>query len=213
VPARLQPGVNVPLRERNELLLSAGYAPAYSTRRLDDPELRAIVEAVEAVLRGHMPFPAVAVDRGGELFSANPAFWWLTGGVAPELLEPPVSVARMLLHPRGMAPRVLNLDVWARHVLNALRREAARNPSAALSELMTELEGYVPQAPRATADYVGFAVPLHLRHGDAELRLITTLTHFGTAVDVAVSELRLEAFLPADEATAAALTAATGRAT
>ncbi|WP_187437806.1 hypothetical protein [Actinomadura decatromicini] len=123
---------------------------------------------------------------------------------APALLEPPVNVLRLVLHPDGMAPRVANLAEWGRHVTSNLRDLVRRSPSPVLEEFVAELDGYLP-AMEPRADHLGFAVPLRLRSQDGELRLITTLTSFATAVDVTVSELHLEAFLPADEATAAIL--------
>jgi transcriptional regulator with XRE-family HTH domain len=203
---RLAEALEVPLRERNALLLAAGYAPVYEETSLDDPKLEPVLTAVERILEGHRPYPAVVVDRRGDLVSANSSFWALTDGVDSELLSPPVSVPRLLLHPEGLARHMLNLDVWAWHVIDALQREAARTANERLDALVAELMGLVPDRPRpATPDYLGLAVPLRLRMDDAELNLITTLTHFGTAVDVTIAELRLEAFLPADEATAAAL--------
>ena len=203
---RLGEALNLPLRERNALLLSAGYAPAYGEKPLDDPTNEPVRAALERILAGHMPYPAVVVDRYGRLVSANDAFRGLTADAAPELVEPPVSVPRLLLHPRGLARRILNLDEWAWHVIDALRLEAVRNPSERLDELVAALERLVPDRPAHPGpDHLGFAVPLRLRSGDGELRLLSTLTHFGTAVDVTVSELRLEAFLPADAETAAAL--------
>jgi hypothetical protein len=173
---------------------------------LDDSELGPVRSAVERILEGHLPYPAVAAARHGELVSANAAFWALIDGTAPELLELPVNVPRVLLHPNGLAPRILNFDVWAWHIIEALKRESVRNPSERLDSLIVELESLAPDRPRPQGpDYLGLSVPLRLRAADAELELITTLTYFGTAVDVAVAELRLEAFLPADEATATAL--------
>jgi hypothetical protein len=200
----------VPLRQRNALLLAAGYAPAYAETRLDDPGLEAVRGALERILEGHLPYPAVISDHAGGLVSGNRAFWALAEGAAPALLAAPVSLPRLLLHPDGMAPRILNLDAWGWHVVAALRREAQRGPSARLEELIAELEALLPERPRVAAPtYLGLAVPLRLRarRGDSELHLLTTLTHFGTAVDVALAELRLEAFLPADASTAAALAA------
>jgi len=200
---RLAEALEVPLRERNALLLAAGYAPAYQETRFDDPQLGPVRTALARILEGHLPYPAVITDRHGELVSANDAFWVLTDGVAPQLLAPPVNLARLLLHPHGMAPRIRNLDQWAWHVIDALRQETTRNPNERLEALVTELEGLVPGRPRHPGpEHLGFAVPLWLFAGDGELQLLTTLTHFGTAVDVTVAELRLEAFLPADEATA-----------
>lgn len=200
---RLAESLGVPIRERNTLLLAAGFAPAYPQSRLDDPQLEPVRTALQRILDGHHPYPAVVVDRHGVLVSANAGFHAVTGGVAPRLLRPPVSVPRLLLDPDGLAPRIVNLDEWAWHIIDNIRAEDARNPSAELRELAAELVGLVP--PRPTTNHLGFAVPLRLRTGAEELRLITTLTHFGTAVDVTIAELRLEAFLPADEATATAL--------
>ncbi|GLW98833.1 helix-turn-helix transcriptional regulator [Microtetraspora sp. NBRC 16547] len=203
---RLAESLEMPLRERNALLLAAGYAPAYPETQFDDPELEPVRTALEGVLRGHHPYPAVIVDRRGDLVSANNAFWVLTESVASHLLKPPVNVPRLLLDPQGMAPRIINLDVWAWHVIDHIRQEAARNPDDRLEALVTELTKLVPDRPRQPGPgHLGFAVPLRLRFGDGELQLLTTLTHFGTAVDVTVAELRMEAFLPADAATASAL--------
>jgi transcriptional regulator with XRE-family HTH domain len=203
---RLAEALEVPLRERNALLLAAGYAPAYQETRFDDPKLDPVRTALLRVLQGHLPAPAVIVDRHGDLVSANDAFAVLTDGVAPQLLAPPVNVARLLLHPQGVAPRIANLDEWAWHVIDAFRQEAARNPDDQLEALVAELEGLVPDRPRRPGpEYLGIAVPLLLASGDGELQLLTTLTYFGTAVDVTVAELRLEAFLPADAATASIL--------
>jgi transcriptional regulator with XRE-family HTH domain len=208
---RLAESLEVPVRERNVLLLAAGFAPAYPQTGLDDPALEPVRTALERILAGHLPYPAVVVDRCGDLVSANAGFYALTDSVAPQLLVPPVSVPRVLLHPQGLAPRIVNLDEWAWHVIDRLHAETVRNPHDRLQRLVAELTELVPGRPRQPApDYLGFAVPLRLRAGggdnESELRLITTLTHFGTAVDVTVAELRLEAFLPADEATAAILT-------
>jgi transcriptional regulator with XRE-family HTH domain len=210
---RLAEALEIPLRERNALLLAAGYAPAYQETRFDDPKLDPVRTALQRILRGHLPYPAVITDRHGDLVAANDVLWVLTDGVAAQLREPPVNLPRLLLHPHGMAPRIANLDQWAWHVIDALRQETTRNPNDRLQALVTELEGLVPEHPRHLgSDYLGFAVPMRLSSSDGELQLLTTLTHFGTAVDVTVAELRLEAFLPADQATAAILTKL-GRAT
>ena len=207
---RLAESLDVPLRERNALLLAAGYAPAYRESRLEDPELAPVRAALQRVLDGHMPFPAVVTDRHVDLAMANAAFWSLTEGVSPELLAPPVNGARLFLHPRGLAPRIANFGEWGLHVLHAVRDHALRHPDERLEALLAELEALVGEHPQPGPDHVGFAVPLRLRHGDGELRLLTTLTYFGTATDVTVAELRLEAFLPADAETAAALAALAG---
>jgi hypothetical protein len=160
-------------------------------------------------MEAHLPYPAVIIDRRGDLVSCNEAFDALTEGVDPELLAPPVNIARVLLHPRGLAPRIVNLDEWAWHVIDGLHDESVRNSNRALTELVAELEDMVPDRPRqAGPDYLGFAVPLRLRTERGELRLLSTLTHFGTAVDVTLAELKLEAFLPLDQETAVLLAGA-----
>jgi transcriptional regulator with XRE-family HTH domain len=211
VVVRLAEALDVPLRERNALLLSAGYAPLYEETPLDDPKLGPVRAALEHVLDGHQPYPAVITDRLGDLVSGNNAFWAMVEGVAPALLAPPINVARLLLHPNGMAARIRNLDVWGWHVVNAVRDRSVRDPDERLDALAHELESYVPDRPREPGqDYRGLAVPLRLRSASGELRLLTTLAHFGTAIDVTLAELTLEAFLPADEATAAALASGPG---
>jgi transcriptional regulator with XRE-family HTH domain len=203
---RLAESLEVPIRERNELLLAAGFAPAYPHSDLDDPRLAPVRAALERVLHGHLPYPAVIVDRHGDLVSANAGFHAITRGVDPQLLAPPVSVPRVLLHPGGLAPRIGNLDEWAWHIIDRVEAEGRRNPSERLRRLARDLAGLAPPRPRSPGPHhLGFAVPLQLRVDDRDLRLITTLSHFGTATDVTLAELRMEAFLPADEATGAAL--------
>jgi transcriptional regulator with XRE-family HTH domain len=201
---RLAESLELPLRERNELLLTAGYAPVYPRTPLDDPALAPVRAALEHILAGHLPYPAIVVDRYGDLVAVNQAFGLLTEGIAPELLARPANAYRIALHPRGMTPRILNFSQWARHILERLHREVLRNPDDRLAELRAELERYVPDRTVAP-DHLGFAVPLHLRSADGELRLMTTITSFATALDVTIAELKLEAFLPADQATASIL--------
>jgi transcriptional regulator with XRE-family HTH domain len=202
---RLAEALEIPLRERNVLLASAGYAPVYTETGLDDPSLAAVREAVDRVLDGHNPYPAVVTNRHGELISCNRAFTALTEGVSSDLFAPPVNVPRLLLHPHGLAPRIANLNEWGWHIVDAVRQQALRNPDPELEDLAAELMELVPAMKAPTPEYAGFAVPLRLRWGNDELRLLSTLTHFGTAVDVTVAELRLEAFLPADAPTSALL--------
>ena len=198
---RLAESLELPLRDRNELLLAAGYAPAYPESPLDDPVLAPVRTAIDHILRGHLPYPALFVDRGGDLIAANAAFDLITEGAAAELVGPGRNVYRLALHPEGLAPRIGNLAEWARHILARLGH---------LEHLRAELAGYVPEV-EPSAGTLGFAVPLRLRSSYGELRLMTAVTTFATAVDVTLAELKLEAFLPADEATAEALSAA-GRA-
>jgi transcriptional regulator with XRE-family HTH domain len=202
---RLAEALEIPLRERNEMLLAAGYAPAYPQTDLDDPHLDPIRGALERVLDGHLPYPAVLTDRVADLVSANHAFTALVEHAPPSLREPRTNLGRVLLHPEGLGSRIINMAEWGRHVIDGLRRKSERHPDASLDRLIDELEGYVPPRSHHPSPLdLGFAVPLRLRaeDGDSELTLLTTLTHFATAIDVAVSELTLEAFLPADEVTA-----------
>jgi len=201
---RLAESLELTLRDRNELLLSSGFAPVFPESDLDGPELRAVRAAIVSVLAGHEPYPAVAARPDGVLVAFNDAIDLFTEGAAPELVEPPINGYRLTLHPDGMAPRIVNFAQWGQHVLEAMRASLRRRPNDALADLLAELETYVPLAPLG-ADHVGFAVPLRLASADGELTLITTLTSFATAADVTIADLRLEAFLPADEHTAAVL--------
>ncbi len=200
--------LDVPLRERNQLLLAAGYAPAYGQRGLEEPEMGPVREALDSVLRGHEPYPAVVVDRHWGMVAGNSAVSLLTDGVAPALLEPPVNVLRVSLHPDGVAPRIVNLAEWRAHVLDRLGRQAVLTGDPALATLYEELSS-LPGGPSGPHDLAAgdIAVPLRLRAGDAELVFISTLTTFGTATDVTVAELSIESFFPADRATADALRA------
>ncbi|WP_412540254.1 helix-turn-helix transcriptional regulator [Longispora sp. K20-0274] len=207
IVVRLAESLGLTLRERNALLHAAGYAPLFAESRLDAPLLRPVREALDSILDGHLPYPAVVAGPHGELIAANSALSVLTEGVSPALLKPPVNVLRLALHPDGMARRVVNLADWGRHIVESLRGRALRSPDPALDALRAELETYLPPAAPPGPDHLGFAVPLRLRTADGELRLLTTLTSFATAVDVTLAELHLEAFLPADAATAAILRA------
>jgi transcriptional regulator with XRE-family HTH domain len=197
---RLAESLGLTLRERNGLLLAAGYAPVFPESSLDMPELQPVRDALERILEGHLPYPAVVVRPYGEMVAANSALDVLTAGSAPALLEPPVNVLRLAVHPEGMAPRVENLAVWGRHIVESLRGQALRSPDPRLDEFIRELESYLPDTAPGP-DHLGFSVPLRLRTDAGELRLITTLTSFATATDVTLAELHLEAFLPADEPT------------
>lgn len=206
---RLAERLEVPLRERNNLLLAAGFAPMYKERRLDDPALQAARTAVERVLRAHEPFPALAVDRHWHLVMANAAVAPLLAGVAPALLEPPVNVLRLSLHPQGLAPRIVNLGQWRGHLLTRLHEQVAASGDAVLADLMRELADYPSPSgigEHAEAETGGIAVPMRLSLPDGrQLSFLSTTTVFGTPVDVTLAELAIEAFLPADDATARAL--------
>src|SRR5215212_3768958 len=204
---RLCEKLSIPLRDRNGLLLAAGFAPAYQERPLASPEMEPVRRAVAQVLTGHEPFPAAVIDRWWDLVAANRNVALFLEGVAPHLLEPPANVLRVSLHPDGMAPRIANLAEWRAHLLDRLRREVAATADVRLGELLAELESYPrpdaaapPRPPRGA-----IAVPLVLRHDDRELTFFSTVATFGTAVDVTVAELSVEAFFPADAETAAFL--------
>ena len=201
---RLCEELEVPLRDRNRLLLAAGFAPAYRERPLEAPEMEPVRRAVAQVLTGHEPFPAAVVDRWWNLVAANRNVSVFLQGVAPALLEPPANVLRVTLHPEGMAPRIANLAEWRGHLLDRLRREVAATADARLAELLAELESFPrPDASAPPRPPQGaIAVPLVLRHDGRELTFFSTVATFGTAVDVTVAELSIEAFFPADATTA-----------
>ncbi|WP_203336691.1 helix-turn-helix domain-containing protein [Nocardioides limicola] len=198
---RLAEHYDVPLRERNTLLLAAGYAPAYRERSLADEEMAPVRGALEQILAGYEPYPALVIDRGWHMLHANAAVAPLIEGVAPELLEPPVNVLRLSLHPHGMSPRIVNLAEWRGHLIDRLAREAAITGDEEIAALVRELRGY-PGGEEHPPPEGRVAVPLRVRSDAGELCFISTVTTFGTAVDIALAELSIEAFLPADEATA-----------
>jgi transcriptional regulator with XRE-family HTH domain len=206
---RLAESLRLTLRERNALLLTAGYAPAYEETHYDAPAFAPVREAMERVIEGHLPYPALVLRRPGRVVAANRAFSVFFEGCAPHLLEPPIDLLRVMLHPEGIAPRIDNLAQWGRHVIDNLRLLAVQSPDRRLDALVQELAGYVPEVPADQADqtYLGFAVPMRLRVSEGELRLMTALTSFATAVDVTVAESVLESFLPADAESAEILAA------
>ncbi|MCW3016989.1 MAG: transcriptional regulator, family [Solirubrobacterales bacterium] len=204
--------LDVPLRERNHLLLAAGFAPVYSQRDLDEPDMGPARAALEQVLAAHEPSPALAVDRHWGMVAANKAIAVMLTGVAEHLLAPPVNVLRLTLHPDGMAPRIVNLDQWRSHVLDRLARQATQTGDPALAALHAELLALPGGADRhAHEELADLFVPLRVRAADGELSFISTVTTFGTATDITLAELAVEAFFPADAATADAMRAAAAR--
>lgn len=199
---RLAQQLDVPLRERNVLLLAGGYAPAFPVNRLADPPMRAVHEAIEHVLRAHEPYPAVVIDASWELVAANGAVPLLTEGAAAALLEPPVNVLRLSLHPEGMAPRIVNLAEWRAHLLDRLNRDIEATAAPALIALRDELLGYPSPPPSARPDTRAILVPLRLRVRGTVLSMFSTTTVFGTPREVTLSELAIESFYPADAPTA-----------
>jgi transcriptional regulator with XRE-family HTH domain len=200
--------LDVPLRERNVLLVAAGFAPTYPERPLEDPALDAARRAVELVLTGHEPYPALAVDRHWTLVAANRAVAPLLAGVDASLLRAPVNVMRLTMHPAGLAPRVANYGQWRAHLLERLRRQVDVAGDAALAELLEELTGYpVPEGPeipgiRIDPAISNVVVPFQVATDAGLLSFFSTTTIFGTPVDVTLSELAVESFFPADAATA-----------
>jgi transcriptional regulator with XRE-family HTH domain len=201
--------LDVPLRARNVLLNAAGYAPVFSERQLDDPAMAAARQAIDLVLAGHEPHPALAVDRHWCMAASNRAVAPLMTGVDPALLRPPVNVLRVGLHPSGLAPRTVNLLEWRAHLLAGLRQQIEVSGDPVLVDLLAELRSYeVPagSTPRiAGPDRAAVAVPFRLATEHGVLSFLSTITVFGTPVDVTLSELALECFFPADQATAAAM--------
>ena len=196
--------LDVPLRERNVLLVAAGYAPVFRERSLEDPALAAARTAIDLVLAGHEPFPAIAVDRHWRLVAANEAVELLLRGV-DQLLQQPVNVLRVALHPNGLAPRTVNLAEWRTHLLGRLRHQIELTADPELIKLLNEIQTYPvarsakpPPAPPGAA----IVLPFQLQTEHGIVSLISTVTVFGTPIDVTVAELALECFYPADTATA-----------
>jgi len=208
---RLAAALDVPPREQNQLLVAAGLAPEYSERTLDDPEMASVRDGVERVLAAYQPFPCLALDRRWHILAANTSASVLIDGVAANLLEQP-NALRIALHPDGLAPRIRNLGQWRHHLLERLRREVAVSGDDDLGVLLAELETYPGDDPHGAelgGVSGGVMVPLELvTPQGTPLSLLSTVTTFGTALDLTAAELSIEAFLPADAATAVALTEA-----
>ncbi len=202
---RLAECMNIPLRERNVLLTSAGYAPMFKERALDDPDLAVARQSVDAVLNAHEPYPALAVDRHWDLIAANQALHRLVAGADPLLLKPPINVLRLSLHPAGLAPRIANLREWRDHVIRRLRQQIDQCGDARRSELLKEIQDYPlpPGAPpRPRKPFENIIIPFRLVTIDGTLSFFSTTTVFGTPVDVTLSEIAIESFYPADADTA-----------
>jgi transcriptional regulator with XRE-family HTH domain len=203
--------LDIPLRERNALLVAAGFAPAFRERTLDDPALASARATIDLLLQGLEPYPALAVDRYWQLVASNAATLRLLDGVAPGLLAPPVNVLRLSLHPAGLAPRIGNLGQWRAHLLHRLRQQIDASHDPQLIALLRELQAL--PAPAGCLDIdapSSIAVPLQLEVGGHVLSLLSTTTVFGTPVDITLAELALEAFVPADAQTAERLRSMAG---
>jgi transcriptional regulator with XRE-family HTH domain len=200
---RLCERLELPLRERNRLLLAAGYAPVFSQAAIDSPAMSPIRETLRAVLQS--PYPVLVIDRRWSLVEGNDAALSLIQEVDPELMKSPANMLRLALHPRGMAPKIINFSQWRAHLLDRLRREAEFSRDPLLNELLNELLGYPCDRDESVDTTSEIVVPLRLRHEGRELAFLNTITTFGTPVDVTVAELMLESFFPADECTATAM--------
>jgi transcriptional regulator with XRE-family HTH domain len=200
--------LDLPLRERNRLLLAAGYAPVYAETALEAPRLAEVRAAVRQLLAGHEPYPAAVVDRGWNLVDANASVALFTEGAAPDLLAPPINVLRVSLHPEGMAPHIVNLGEWRAHLLGRLRRQVTLTADPELARLYDELRAYPCDQPEPEIELPGpgdVVVPLRIRYHGQVLAFFSTVATFGTPLDITVAELVIESFFPADAATAAVL--------
>ena len=210
---RLADTLDVPVRERNALLLAAGFAPAFPATPLDDPSLDALRGHLERMVAAYEPYPALVVDGVYDVVAANRGVAVLMEGVAPHLLEPPLNAMRLTLHPEGLAPRIRNLAEWRGHLLDQMSRQLALHRSPALRAVYEEVEAYaLPPGGEGHAEDAGqageespFALPMRIEHGGEVLSFLSTIATFNTPVDVTVSELAVETLLPADPATAKAL--------
>lgn len=206
---RLAERLSVPLRQRNRMLVAAGFAPIYGERGLQDEAFKPALAAVELVLRGHEPYPAIAVDKGWNMVLANASIApFLQGIDEADLLTPPVNVLRLSLHPKGLAPRIVNLEEWRTHLIERLKIQIEASGDPALEALEKELSSY-PGRPRGNGKAydpaANVAVPLRLNMDGTMLSFISTITVFGTPLDVTLSELAIESFFPADTETGAFL--------
>ncbi|MFD3905800.1 helix-turn-helix transcriptional regulator [Streptomyces sp. CB04723] len=227
---RLAEALDVPVRERNALLVMAGYAPRYAQTPLDAPAMSALRESLDRLLTAYEPYPALVVDGVYGVVAANRGIALLLEGVAERLLVPPVNAMRLTLHPEGLAPRIVNLPEWRADLLAQMERQIALVRSPALRELYEEVAAYpVPERPAdtdrpdvregpggpggsASADgraggerAAAFALPMRLEHGGRVLSFVSSIATFNTPMDVTVAELAIETFLPADRETAAYL--------
>ncbi|GAB2892946.1 helix-turn-helix transcriptional regulator [Streptomyces deserti] len=204
---RLAEHLDVPVRERNALLLAAGYAPRYPETPLDDPALGALREGIERLISGYEPYPALVVDATYNVVAANRGVMMLLDGIPEQLLTPPLNAMRLTLHPRGLAPRIRNLREWRGHLLAQMERQIALHRSAPLRALYEEVAAYpVPEAGPGQADEPAdpvpyFALPMHIEHEGRTLSFISSISTFNTPMDVTVAELAIETLLPADPAT------------
>ncbi|GLX47351.1 transcriptional regulator [Streptomyces hygroscopicus subsp. hygroscopicus] len=203
---RLAEHLDVPVRERNALLLAAGYAPRYPETPLDDPALDALRDGMERLIQGYEPYPALVVDAGYTVVAANRGITMLLDGVPEKLLQPAPNAMRLTLHPEGLAPRIRNLREWRGHLVAQMERQLALHRSDQLRALYEEVTAYpvagdAPgEEPEEPVPY--FALPMRIEHEGRILSFVSSISTFNTPMDVTVAELAIETFLPADPATA-----------
>ena len=203
---RLAERLAVPLRERNAILVAAGFAPVFDERPLADPAMESIQKAIAIVLEGHEPYPALAIDRHWTMVATNRVVPLLMAGIDPSLAQPPINVLRATLHPQGMAPRIANLAPWRVHLFERLRRQIDVSADPVLIDLLRELREYPsPPEPPPSHEFGGVIVPLEVHSPAGVLSFFSTTTVFGTPVEITVSELAIESFFPANAATAEAM--------
>ena len=205
---RLAEHLDLPLRERNRLLLAAGYAPVFAETALDAPHMATVRAAIRQILTGHEPYPAAAVDRHWNLVDANSGIALFTARVASKLLVPPVNVLRVSLHPDGMAPHIVNFGEWRAHLLGRLRRQITLTADSALMDLYNELCAYPCDEPDPGVEIPApgdIVMPLRIRYESRDLVFFSTVTTFGTPLDITLAELAIESFFPADSLTASVL--------
>jgi transcriptional regulator with XRE-family HTH domain len=200
---KLAERLDVPLRERNVLLVAAGFAPAFPQRALDDPALKAAREAINLVLKAHEPNPALAYDRHWNLVSANRMVAPLLEGIPQRLLGQPFNILRLAFHPEALAARTVNLAEWCGHLLERLHRQCEATADPELIKLYQDLKAYPIPARSGPLPPDSVAIPFKLRHDGEVLSFFSTTMVFGTPVDITLSELALETFFPADDLTAA----------
>ncbi|UNO43722.1 helix-turn-helix transcriptional regulator [Streptomyces sp. MST-110588] len=212
---RLAEHLDVPVRERNALLVAAGYAPRFPETSMDAPSMKALRSCMDRLLTGYEPFPALVLDGMYNVQAANRGIMMLMEGVDEELLRPPLNAMRITLHPGGLAPRIRNFLEWRQDLFTQMNRQLAVVRSAPLRALYEEVSGYpLPKGGREVSAVAGnrasFALPMIIEHGGRVLSFISTIATFNTPMDVTVSELALETFLPADPETAEYLKTALG---
>ncbi|WP_079075116.1 helix-turn-helix domain-containing protein [Streptomyces atriruber] len=203
---RLADHLDVPVRDRNSLLLAAGYAPRFRETPLDDPTMGTLREGLEQLLAGYEPYPALVVDASYDVIAANRGIMMMLDGIPEHVFTEPMNAMRLTLHPEGLAPRIRNLREWRGHLLHQMERQIALQRSDALRAVYEEVAAYPLADPgedafEAGAEVPYFALPLRFEHDGHVLSFVSSISTFNTPMDVTVAELAIETLLPADPAT------------